>query len=1023
MMKLFITVIIFLLFEPVFIFSNPLHTREMMMQIVDSWGEPVSKTVKLYKDYGNYFALYRIGTSESYWKWTAPNANVVCDIGDNNTEEPTWDPIEPGDYLLWCDNKFATLHINVIPIRDGDFNIKFQGGFFTIIFNNRGVTLGSTQNWNKLSVNFNQLKSDGSTDVGTVSIGQGSSFSDRLQAPFEFNTNTNDTYLFDADPDIYNSEKYHHYQNIINVRNFREQYLGTQNYNTTASFNPTFDDITIQNVFVELPSLNTPDDIIQFKDPWLIDYNDPQHGNKKRNRGQNDAVFQNLPTPFYPDYTTNYNGNSYKGIFLDQDPQQGLPNYSVRSPIQQPNDIFISQTGKYHKFYFYNWGWSGTDPLTQNNIVNDYYETPVVFRNGNANVTANLKGTELSNDPNAFSSNSQKKLVRDSYGYLHKVYTSMGKVWYERSTDNGTSWSVQNFGKPLSTNQSKLPAIDEYGGDVVIVWQEEWSAQNTYKIRMAYNNAQGSELIFNDVFDWYEGAIEPAPYSSDASPVVCWVHNHIFVCWRINNGCLSSSLYFKYGTGGPFWPLVWQQFYGLDGTDGNSSNPTTSSKKDPNSPLFHLAWQQGTTAIKYCNLIPDGTNITISSIETPSSGDGFSYKINPSISIKYDGYPTLVYVGSLYQSATTQVTKRSRSSSSWGTFAKYGANVNSPTEYNSIIVWSEGNANKLYRPWSSIRTLSTFGQYVQMSNGSSSMYAIAFKQYTSPSYFQTSPNLVTLPKVNSLINECGREGIVAKGEAEFYFILGDVIVDNEVINFPEVEDTTNIANTNELNLYMKTNSFSINESSEFSFSIAYGAVDSLKALNELTGESRIHFSLELIDASTNEIIGELDDIILDAANIYTCQIQSFQVNTQSIGSRMVKLRVTTNTNFNGAYNLADILTEEEVLGKRDFEELNFSGESLVTSYDMFQNYPNPFNPATTIKYQIPHSGNVTLKVFDILGSEIATLVNGVQNEGKYEINFDASNLSAGRQGLSSGVYIYTIQVNEFISSKKMILLK
>jgi hypothetical protein len=88
----------------------------------------------------------------------------------------------------------------------------------------------------------------------------------------------------------------------------------------------------------------------------------------------------------------------------------------------------------------------------------------------------------------------------------------------------------------------------------------------------------------------------------------------------------------------------------------------------------------------------------------------------------------------------------------------------------------------------------------------------------------------------------------------------------------------------------------------------------------------------------------------------------------------------------------------------------------VKSYDLSQNYPNPFNPVTTIKYQIPKSGVVTLKVYDILGKEVANLVNEYKDEGKYNINFDASKLA-------SGVYIYQIKANDYISSKKMMLLK
>ena len=86
------------------------------------------------------------------------------------------------------------------------------------------------------------------------------------------------------------------------------------------------------------------------------------------------------------------------------------------------------------------------------------------------------------------------------------------------------------------------------------------------------------------------------------------------------------------------------------------------------------------------------------------------------------------------------------------------------------------------------------------------------------------------------------------------------------------------------------------------------------------------------------------------------------------------------------------------------------------SFYLSQNYPNPFNPSTSINYQIPKQGKVTLKIFDVLGKEVASLINEHQNAGRYKVNFDASMLP-------SGIYFYQLKVNDFISIKKMVLLK
>ncbi|MHB8338786.1 MAG: T9SS type A sorting domain-containing protein [Ignavibacteriaceae bacterium] len=89
---------------------------------------------------------------------------------------------------------------------------------------------------------------------------------------------------------------------------------------------------------------------------------------------------------------------------------------------------------------------------------------------------------------------------------------------------------------------------------------------------------------------------------------------------------------------------------------------------------------------------------------------------------------------------------------------------------------------------------------------------------------------------------------------------------------------------------------------------------------------------------------------------------------------------------------------------------------LPQSFSLSQNYPNPFNPSTQIKYGIPKSGIVTLKVYNMLGQEVATLVNQEQKSGNYIVNFDASKLA-------SGVYLYRIEANGFSLTKKMTLLK
>ena len=99
-------------------------------------------------------------------------------------------------------------------------------------------------------------------------------------------------------------------------------------------------------------------------------------------------------------------------------------------------------------------------------------------------------------------------------------------------------------------------------------------------------------------------------------------------------------------------------------------------------------------------------------------------------------------------------------------------------------------------------------------------------------------------------------------------------------------------------------------------------------------------------------------------------------------------------------------------------------ETLPGEFALQQNYPNPFNPATTIKYSVPkiinnQSSIINIKVYDILGSEVATLVNENKPAGNYEVKFNVEQAS----NLSSGVYFYTLKFGTFSETKKMILMK
>ncbi|MGD8782636.1 MAG: T9SS type A sorting domain-containing protein [Ignavibacteria bacterium] len=150
----------------------------------------------------------------------------------------------------------------------------------------------------------------------------------------------------------------------------------------------------------------------------------------------------------------------------------------------------------------------------------------------------------------------------------------------------------------------------------------------------------------------------------------------------------------------------------------------------------------------------------------------------------------------------------------------------------------------------------------------------------------------------------------------------------------------------------------------------------------------------------SETSGVWEDIGFVNGNGNNNSPKSYSYTDTPVGGTTFKYRLKQ-IDFDGAYEYSDAV--EVTLG-------------AITEYSLEQNYPNPFNPTTTIKYRIPDDRNVELKVYDVLGKEVMTLVNETQQSGVYTVEFNASELA-------SGVYIYRLRAEDYVSVKKLILIK
>lgn len=154
---------------------------------------------------------------------------------------------------------------------------------------------------------------------------------------------------------------------------------------------------------------------------------------------------------------------------------------------------------------------------------------------------------------------------------------------------------------------------------------------------------------------------------------------------------------------------------------------------------------------------------------------------------------------------------------------------------------------------------------------------------------------------------------------------------------------------------------------------------------------------------------------------------TIEVCYQSVKTQLVDhIRNIDLGDINRFVNMYDALPNIPFVMKREILDIVSGVEdenNLVCNFSLEQNYPNPFNPSTTISWQLPFSSHQTLKVYDVLGKEVATLVDEYKPAGTYEVEFNGQTGSSANKELPSGVYFYRLQAGSFIDTKKMILLR
>lgn len=375
------------------------------------------------------------------------------------------------------------------------------------------------------------------------------------------------------------------------------------------------------------------------------------------------------------------------------------------------------------------------------------------------------------------------------------------------------------------------------------------------------------------------------------------------------------------------------------------------------------------------------------------------------------------------------------------TYTTFGTNVYSLSlnlAYNTTPFftysqyWNYAWSNWLSNTSSSVQ-INTSGKDANLSNGFAYpvnpyhsinfMFASSFVSTSSPYVFQTSSAAASyFGKSSPTQTIYGRGICLDRGDLHAYYSFGNLIVDGNSIDFVDAPDSLNYNNLDTLNRVLETVPFSVNSKSKFIFAEESGFVDSIAAARVLDSTGYVNYKIELVDNETGKAIGTIRNLKLNGRNSTRYNLVPYSLNTNAIKSKTVRVKITFTTNLDSIKTaLVKSYADQDITNGTATQSVSLQSLDIVTDYALNQNFPNPFNPSTMIDYQLPNDGHVTLKVYDVLGREVRTLVDEAKTAGGYEVKFDGSNLA-------SGIYFYRVNITDnngknFVSTKKMLLMK
>ena len=796
----------------------------------------------------------------------------------------------------------------------------------------------------------------------------------------------------------------------------------------------------------------------EFKDAWLEDYLGV--GGEFKSQGLQ-APFKSVT--FDPQNPWNLGINTvYKGVFINENPlfDASRPNYLVKALFSKSVDGFT----------WYRQSLSATNASFQNSAAE---ETRINFTAANATVTATYKAHRGSSLSTATTSNGQQKLWSDyTASTMDLIYPSAGEIWWTRYNSGG-SVIVPEKRISSGTGNCGYPSLVKTGSKIYAVWQRYNSGTNQYQIQYAKYDGTNWTSPVNIATTTYDASYDPAPVISVTPASGGVIYDHLEVVWRqsptglanvysdfsgsswssqasftgsgLLRPSLATSLTYYHDGYGPmntialatddnYYIYLRQVDFFVSGGGGGGPESSGSTLRKTAAPGYwgnaqvvpgsysyygstkkahathstynsrvYLVWQAytGSHTINFVSkYLPNGSWSSVYSISMTYSTD-----FSPVVSALSNG-DAVIATNDCYSACAVPVT--------------------------SVFQWYYSSGQFYYKPGQ------TYAQHPQASTSESSPSVARFVTTSTTGLpYQVGNSIPPVPGIALKEQVINRSAGDDDNTGMFLEVFGRKITAYDTVthDYAELELTLPTVKAHARNLpvsfmsindtmpqWDRTNPWAMLSTQEIDLPTdAESLTVGISFFSQRNSALKKRLSLKLIDSNTKTELATLGSFESKAQ--LTENRLAAKVNLQLVRGRKVKLEVNGLASAEDStvvYSVNHLLRlpSSNAGAAAQGSEVVFV-EPTIPQSSLLQNYPNPFNPETKIEYLLKEPAHVKLVVYDMLGREVAELINSEQREGFHTVSWNASRAS-------TGIYFYHLIVtpNEgkrFSQTKKMLL--